>query len=172
VLLTPQIIEVQTLFLRHHAALRAFVFSILPDTTAVDDIVQEVFLVATKHAGDFQPGSNFFTWVCEIARRRVLSERRKNTRFLLAPDVLEALFENVPKQAFDHRRLSSLANCLDQLPPRLQQLIKLRHLESKGAREIGQLLNRSVNSVKVALSKARTMLRGCIEREMRREDAQ
>ena len=66
VLLTPQVIEVQTLFLRHHSALRVFVLSILPDATATDDIVQEVFLVATKHAEDFRLGSNFFRLVARL----------------------------------------------------------------------------------------------------------
>jgi RNA polymerase sigma-70 factor (ECF subfamily) len=166
---SPQTVEVQKLFLRHYSALRAFVFSILPDSACADDIVQETFLVVTEHADDFQLGSNFFAWVCEIARRRILSERRKFARQSLHQDVVELLLESIPEQAFNRRKLDILSGCLDRLPPRLQELVKLRHLTGKRSSEIAQAATRSVNSVKVALSKARTLLRGCIERELRRE---
>ncbi len=40
--------------------LRAFVLSLAPDFSAADDVLQETFLVVTRKAAEFEPGTNFF----------------------------------------------------------------------------------------------------------------
>jgi len=67
-----RVLYVQTLFVQYMPRIRAFVFSLMPDISKVDDIMQDVFLTVTAKASDFQEGTNFRAWVFSIARFRVL----------------------------------------------------------------------------------------------------
>jgi RNA polymerase sigma-70 factor, ECF subfamily len=161
---------VERQFLSHHSALRAFVLSLLPDFAAAEDVVQETFLVVKKKAGEFHQGSNFFAWVCAIARVQVLRVRREQGRPTFSLDVIETLTRSVPDEAFDVRQLEALSHCLDRLPGHMRKLMKLRYLGGHGPNEIARLVSQTLNSVNVTLSKARAALRICVDRELRRED--
>jgi len=61
------VLLVQKLFVQHMPQLRAFVLSLMPDFSQVDDIIQDAFLTVTAKAADFQEGTNFKAWVFTIA---------------------------------------------------------------------------------------------------------
>jgi RNA polymerase sigma-70 factor (ECF subfamily) len=164
---------VQQLFLTHHGALRGFVFSMLPDLPAAEDVVQETFLTATNKAADFQPGTNFFAWVSAIARFHVLRARRNNARLAsesFSDGLVEALADSVPDDAFDSNRTLSLTRCLERLPKNLREVIRLRYVLGHGPGEISQLLTRTTNSVNVSLAKARAALRSCVQKDWNRQE--
>ncbi len=167
-----QLALVQQLFLTHHSLLRRFVFSLLRDYAAADDVVQETFLTVTNKANDFCPDTNFFAWVTAIARLHILQIRRTNVRaarMSFRDELLEVLTKTVPEEAFDPSQALALTKCLERLPRNFQELIRLRYALGRRPAEIGLLLNRTVNSVKVGLAKARAALRTCAQRELKRE---
>ena len=43
-------------------------------------VLQEVFLVITRKANDFEEGTNFFAWACTIARFKLLELLRRRAR--------------------------------------------------------------------------------------------
>src|SRR5690242_7224816 len=66
--LTEKTMPVQQLFVKHQLPLRAFIVSLEPNFTDAEDWLQEVFLVVTRKANEFQEGTNIFPWGCTIAR--------------------------------------------------------------------------------------------------------
>lgn len=158
-------LAVQQLFVRHQSALKAFVLALWPDFAEADDVMQEVFLVITRKAHEFIPESNFLSWARSIARYEVLAARRRKSRSTIAPEVLEALEAACPADFADDRRLAALTRCLEMLAPKAREIMQLRYGHEHGPGEIARLLERSVNSVNVALSKARTLLRECVDRQ-------
>jgi RNA polymerase sigma-70 factor (ECF subfamily) len=166
-----QTLGVQQLFVRHQSAIKAFVLSLLPHFSEAEDVLQETFLTVTQKAAEFQEGSNFVAWACMIARFKVLEARRRSSRRMLSPEVIDVLTVSVPDEVFDVRRLQALSGCLGRLSPRLRQLIELRYHREQLPGEIARGLSRTVNSVNVALAKARGALRECVERELRRQEA-
>jgi len=114
------VLLVQKLFVQHMPQLRAFVLSLMPDFSQVDDIIQDAFLTVTAKAADFQEGTNFKAWVFTIARFRVLKAMNAMDRaFLpLSEDVIEKLAAAIPDQASGYdRKLSLLEQCLKKLAP-------------------------------------------------------
>lgn len=85
--------SVQALFLQHAARLRGFIRGLQPDVEAADDVFQEVFLVVTRKADRFEPGTSFLSWVRTIARHEVQAQRRSRRSGppALDPRVAEAL---------------------------------------------------------------------------------
>ena len=83
--------------------------------------------------------------------------------------MIESLTAGVSPEAEDDR-LSALLTCLEELPPRARELIRLRYYGEHGPQEIAGLLRRSVAGVNAALVKARDLLRGCVRRKLAREE--
>jgi RNA polymerase sigma-70 factor (ECF subfamily) len=163
--------EVQRLFITHSSVIKGLIASLLPDFNLVDDVLHEVFLVVTQRADAFEPGSSFLGWASAIARRKVLEvcRDRRRTPASLAPEVVESLCAAFPTEDFGdltQARHAALAECLEQLPPRAQAVIRMRYREAHRPAEIAQRIGWTAESVYVALSRARAALRECVGRKL------
>src|SRR5438105_10281325 len=117
--LSQKTVRVQQLFVKHQLAVRAFILSLEPNFTDAEDLLQEVFLIVTRKANDFQEGTNFFAWGCTIARFKLLELLRRRARSqVLSEEVIEALCAVEPEHHFDDSRLPILQHCLEQLAPK------------------------------------------------------
>lgn len=165
-----QTLQVQQLFVRHQAALKAFVLALWSDFSGADDVMQEVFLVITRKAGEFQPDTSFLSWARTVARYEVMAAWRRKARTRLKPEVLEALQAACPEDFAADHRLAALKHCMGQLAPKAQDIVRLRYQQEHGPGEIAELLTRSVNSINVTLSKSRVALRECMDRQLKTEN--
>jgi len=168
-----QIALVQMLFVQHTAALRGFVHALMPDFARADDIVQETFLTVTRKAGDFEPGTNFLGWACSIARFKVMEAGRKAQRSTtLSPDIIESLCACEPEPEASDERLRHLSECLKKLAPQARQAVEMRYQLAHKPAEIARRLGWGAESVYVALSRARALLRECVARKLAEEAVQ
>jgi len=162
-------VRVQQLFVRHQSNLKAFILSLQPNFSEAEDILQEVFLVITRKASSFQEGSNFMSWALAVARFKVLeSLRDRKSDHAMSDEVLEALSEECPEEEFCEERSAAVRSCLEKLAPRLQEVMRLRYFAEHGPGEIARLLAWTPNSVNVALSKARKLMHGCVDRQLQK----
>lgn len=166
--------EVQALFVHHAFQLRGFVVALMPDLALVDDIVQETFLTVTAKAGTFDADRDFLPWACGVARFKIMEARRKAARQCqpLSEEVLEALCAAEPPATPDEERLARLVACLEKLPRQSRRIVELFYQQAHKPAEIARHVGWSVNAVYVALSRARTALRQCVERKGALEAAQ
>lgn len=156
--------RVQQLFVAHQNAVRAMVLALVPDFAAADDIIQEVFLVVTRKARDFGNGGNFLAWACAIARNKVLEWRRQRPAGMLSEEVIETLAAEMPPEMISADRSRALMRCLEKLAPRAMEMVRLRYYCDHAPREIARRLGLAPQAVYVALSKARALLRDCVDR--------
>jgi RNA polymerase sigma-70 factor (ECF subfamily) len=165
--------SVQKLFLQYQPAIRSYVLTMIPNFSAADDVVQEIFLVVTRKASDFTLGSSFQSWVKAIARFKALEAIRagKNRLESLSDEVLEALGAE-QSDLFVHydERLTLLSACVGELAPQARRSIEYRYRNDHLPPEIARLMGCTVQSVNVTLSRARAFLRECVLRKM--EEAQ
>lgn len=81
-----ELLDAETLFRRHAQFVAGFVARLGFRGQDVDDIVQEVFLVAHRRGG-YSPGpARPTTWLAEIAVRTAMSHRRTTKRTSLLPE--------------------------------------------------------------------------------------
>ena len=169
---SEHLIHVQGLFLQHLPALRGFLVSLVSDFSLVDDIVQETFLTVTAKASAYQTGSNFRAWAWTIARFKAL-QAIKNALPLeqrLEADVVEALCAHHAAETwFAEDQLRHLALCLKSLAPKALKVVELRYQQAHLPQEIARRMGWTVDSVHVALSRARVVLRDCITDRMASE---
>jgi RNA polymerase sigma-70 factor (ECF subfamily) len=162
---------VEQLFVRHVSTIRGFIEAFVPDFNRADDILQECFLTVAAKAGDFREGSDFVAWALAIAKFKVLeSGHRPGVKVnSLSAEVIETLAaEPLPESASDDCQ-AWLRECIEELSPRSREVIDLRYGESCRPAEIAQRLHWTPESVYVALSRARSLLRECLERKTSEE---
>ena len=159
-------VRVQGLFVRHQGVVKAFILSLQPGFADAEDVLQETFLVVTRKAGEFVPGTNFVAWACAIARLKLLEARRKASRPVLSEAAMVALCEDAPEEAFFDERLGALRSCVEKLAPKARELVWLRYHSELGSAEIAEKTGWKDGAVRVALTKARGFLRKCVQRQV------
>lgn len=164
---------VQALFLQHAAALRGFILGLVGDRDEAKDILQEVFLTATRLADRYQQDCSFLAWARGITRNKVLEHFRSSRRQprLFDEEMLELMIACVGEQddLWEDRR-AALAECIAELAPRARQILELRYADPPAAPpEIARRLGWTVNAVNVALSRARRFLQECTRHRLEGE---
>ncbi len=154
--------------------LSAYVLSLTGDRTLVDDLVQEVFLVAFQKKGSFEPGTNFGGWLRGIARNMVQRYWQKLGRQpLLSQDAAMERLDQIASQAeqrsvapdWTERLKRFLEECIVDLSEKAQKMLELRYREGKSSAEVASALGQSVSTVNVTVFRARAALAECMRRK-------
>lgn len=167
--ITDRTLHVQQLFVRYQGQLKAFALALYPNFAVAEDVLQEVFLAVTAKAAEFEPGTNFPAWAKAIVRFKVLEARRRLHQPELSDETLNALAASCPDDWAEDRRLAMLTQCMKTLAPQARELLRLRYHGEHSPAHIAKILDRTANSVNVALAKARSALRACLDRRLRQE---
>jgi RNA polymerase sigma-70 factor, ECF subfamily len=159
---------------RHLSNAYNFAYKLTRDRHAAEDITQESFIKAWKNVRGFKRGSSFQTWLFAITRNTAIDWLRRKKEIVfsafesnnggnvllvtladtgLLPDALLA-------QAEDVRFVQALLNELD---PRYRDVLDLRYSSNLTFEEIGQLLQRPLNTVKSQHHRAIIALRRSLE---------
>lgn len=155
--------EVQLLFVRHQNTIRAFVRALQPSLADADDVMQETFLTVSRKASTFEAGTNFVAWACGIARLKVLENFRQRKRAnVLSEAAIIALTEDAPSTQFISETENALESCLEQLAPKIRDLLWRRYSRRQSSTEMAEAAGMTSTAVRVALTKARKALRDCV----------
>src|SRR5260370_15874449 len=65
------------LYVRHHVRVFRFAMRLVGNESTAEEVVNEVFLEAWRHAQDFRGRSQVSTWLLSIARFKTISECRR-----------------------------------------------------------------------------------------------
>jgi RNA polymerase sigma-70 factor (ECF subfamily) len=159
--------EIQLLFVRHENTIRAFVRALQPSLADADDVMQETFLTVSRKASTFEAGTNFVAWACAIARFKVLESFRQRKRAnVLSEAAIIALTEDAPSTQFISETESALGSCLEQLAPKVRDLLWRRYSRRQSSAEMAEAAGMTSTAVRVALTKARKALRDCITSQL------
>ena len=92
---------------------------------------------------------------------------QSRTRVVFSDELLGQLADTIAKQA-DGRsdRREALEACLDELPTRSRRLLDLRYVEEQSVADMAREIGSTLGSVRVLLSRVRTVLASCIERRL------
>lgn len=160
------------LWTRHEPELRAFVRACLPRAAEVDEVMQEVSLVAWRKFATMGDPAQFPRWACLIARYEILMARRRHARdrLVLDEDIIEKLAEEGAEEMPErHRQLSVLENCIGQLPPERRELVLAAYAPGALMKELAAQMRRTEGSLYQLLARIRQELLRCVERTVARE---
>jgi RNA polymerase sigma-70 factor (ECF subfamily) len=122
--------EFVQLFTRCQRPVFLYILSLLPRPIEAEEILQEANLVIWTKASQFQPGTNFRAWACQIAYFEVMKYRSRKHRDKLHfnPELLELVAaESLQQSELLDRRRQALAECLSKLREQDRALIQTRY---------------------------------------------
>jgi RNA polymerase sigma-70 factor, ECF subfamily len=129
-----------------------------------EDLVQETFLTAYRNLNRYRSNWRFSTWLFTIANRLAISEHRRR-RLLMDGKQIEPISDRGPLDDAQRTEMRSRLWDLAQrvLKPEAFTALWLCYVESMSAQEIGRVLGRNENAVRIVLHRARVRLSACEE---------
>ncbi len=170
----------ETLVNRYERKIFRLTQNITQNREDAEDAMQEAFLKAYEHLGDFQGNSRFYTWLVRIAVNQALMKLRKRRPGVVSLDQEmgtdeEAIPREVedwgpsPEQRYAQTELGEiLAKAIGELDPPFRIVFQLRDIEELSTEETADVLGLSVPAVKSRLLRARLKLRQHLNRYFRR----
>ena len=161
-------------FLEERDAVLGFLMALTRDFHVTEEIFQEVSLVVIAEARKDTDVQNVSTWVREIARRRVAEYYRKRSRQAptiafsesLADVIVQYFAENEELLEQQQTRMRFLLECLNKLTGRSRELVQGFYHHRQSLQQLADSTGWKVDSVKVALSRARKVLGDCVRVKM------
>jgi len=152
---------------RYNQRIFRAVRSIVGNDDEAEDVVQETYVRAYEHLGQFARRAKFSTWLTKISIHEALARRRRLARVeivdLGAPENVDMLPHSDDPKADHELGMQELGPVLteavDALPDSLRTVFTLRIVEELGTDETAACLELSVENVKVRLHRARVLLR-------------
>ena len=128
-----------------------------------DDILQDVFLEATRRPGEFPDKAGARRWLCRVTVNRCLLEHRHKARFARAASEIRSRRLSVAEpqahdRAFRSEEVERVRRALRELDEELAAVLTLRYFCGFGSREIGEMLQLPAPTVRSRLRAVRQRL--------------
>lgn len=162
-------LDIDLLAKSQHTRLRNFILKHIHDNEAVEDVLQQTYLVALEQCSRFQGNAQPQTWVFGIALNLVRENNRKGGKnaYHLPIEHYESLIKDpqpCPETHMqNHRYMRVLTAKFELLPEHMQRVLELSSMENKDYNDCAKTLNVPVGTVRSRLSRARSLLKRHIE---------
>lgn len=161
------------LLTKNQSRLFAYVLSLLGNRQQAEDVMQETNMILWRKADQFKLGTNFGAWMLKVAYYQVMDHRRKMNKLALFVDdenfLAELAEEAATSTELTERQQEALHICLEKLPTRQRDLVRLRYSEEASIKRVAQKIGSVASAVKQTLFRARTNLIDCVQHRMKEQ---
>jgi len=166
--------QLMLLMTQHQRRIFSYIYALVPNRSAAEDILQEACLVVCEKFDQFRPGSDFVAWACQIAYWEVRRSRQKFARakVVFDQDVVDAVAQTAAEMAAEvDERHEALAHCLQRLHSRDRELVLARYEPGGGVEIAAQRSGRTLEAAYKALGRLRKLLLDCVTHRLAMEGA-
>jgi RNA polymerase sigma-70 factor, ECF subfamily len=154
---------------RHNQRLYRVARAILRNAGEAEDVMQDAYVRAYEHLGQFAAKAKFSTWLTRIAVHEALARKHRGNRYQEFDsmsdregdrmDKLASLAPDPERQATNMEIRSLLEEAVERLPDVYRTIFMLRDVEETSTSDTADILKISEENVKVRLHRARALLR-------------
>ena len=158
----------ETLYRSYHGRLSHFLIRLLRRPAVVEEVVNDTLLVVWNRADTYNGQSKVSTWIFAIAYRRALKALRRVDEPV--EDKFAAGRESDapgPEQVLGQRQVQAvLAEAMQTLSSDHRAVVHLAYFQEMGYREIAEIMDCPVDTVKTRMYHARRNLRSALAGEL------
>ena len=160
----------RAVFLEFERPIRCYLSAHASSAEMVDEVLQATFVACFESISTYELRGTFAFWLRGIARIRLLKELHQRARHdHLGGDALEATLAGmaatqVANAAASDDAAPDLSHCLEQITPRVRDLLRRRYVEQIPVKILAVELARTETWVSVTLHRTRAILRECLQR--------
>ncbi|HEY1438855.1 MAG TPA: RNA polymerase sigma factor [Casimicrobiaceae bacterium] len=171
----------EVLMRRYNGKLFRVARAILKDDAEAEEALQDAYLEAYRHMGDFRGGARLSTWLTRIVINQALMRLRKQKRDrIVVPfgserateqgqaeaDVTDERSETPPGATLRAEIRRALERRIDELPIAFRTVFVMREVEDMTVDETAECLSIPAATVRTRLFRARALLREALARDM------
>jgi RNA polymerase sigma-70 factor (ECF subfamily) len=155
------------LYRRHHHRIWVFLARLTGDRSEAEDLFQETWLSAARHAANLAEDSELLPWLFTIARNKhrgarrfLIFDLRKKERFALEP-----LSGPLPPDELAHARARAeeVSDAFESLGDAHREILLLSLVEGLDTRQVAGVLGLREDAVRKRLSRARAELHALLD---------
>jgi len=148
--------------------LTRFLMNLIHHPQLVEEVLDDTLLVVWDKAATFKGESKLSTWIFAIAYRKAMKALRKHDLPLEDMQAPNRLSEDPgPEEDWAQKRVHSLLrSAMTKLSPQHRAVVDLTYFHDLGYREVAEILNCPVDTVKTRMFYARRYLRESLEGEL------
>lgn len=145
--------------------LYAYIFAIVANKAAADDIFQETSLTLWQEFSRFIPGTDFSKWANGIAYNRIRTYQRKDRKYSgFSEGMMELLVDSSDsEEKEDEKNWRILQECRTGLPDHSKKLYDDFYVKNCRAQEVADESGRSIFAIRKAIHKLRKKLFDCVD---------
>lgn len=151
------------LYERHSGKVYAYLKGHVFERSAVDDLLQQIFLKLHEHRSRYNPSFPFLPWLFSITRNTVIDFSRKKKATPIEDEKLEQI-AGIAK-ASDEEPALDLQAALASLPQESRELIQMRFEEGMSFDDISERLRLNAPTVRKRVSRAMKTIKKFLGRE-------
>jgi RNA polymerase sigma-70 factor (ECF subfamily) len=164
--------ELVQLMMKYQRKLFGYILTLVPSRSDAEDILQEASLTICEKFADFETGTNFYSWACQIAYWKVRAARKKfaTSKVIFNEEVLEAVSQTrlEMEDELDIRH-NALSRCLHKLNERDRRMVLVRYESGHNVKAAAQACGRTIQGAYKALNRIRKTLHDCVSLEVSTE---
>ncbi len=160
----------EVLMRRHNQRLYRTIRSLLKEEPEIEDAMQQAYIQAFTHLGQFEGGAQFSTWLTRIALNEALQRLRQRQKWVALDgedpadqeDGMTLLQRSEPspeQQAYGRELARLMETTIDELPDLYRTVFMLREVERMSTTEAAEVLSVSEDVVKKRLHRAKAFIR-------------
>lgn len=161
----------EELYQRYHKLAFYYAYKLCKNDADAKDIVQESFIEIYRSIGSLKENSFFKAWMYKIVSSKSKKLFRKNKHITsdfeneaVLGEVREQRIEFIPEALAHFKNDQELLNAfIDQLPEAQRSIVVLFYLEQFSLKEIAEIIDLPIGTVKSRLSYARTYLKKALD---------
>jgi RNA polymerase sigma-70 factor, ECF subfamily len=146
---------------RHQQAVYRFVFRLIRNSAAAEDIVSDVFIELWRQASRFEGRARLSTWLLAIARNKARSAMRRRVDQPLDDAIAATIPDGAPTPEdtlHAEQRGALLRTCLARLSPAHREIIDLVYFHEKSVEDVSAIVGVPAATVKTRMFYARKQL--------------
>ena len=155
------------LVLRYRRLVIGVAYRVSGDAVLAEDIAQEAFVRVWNKLPAFRPEGNFKGWICRIAANLTIDAlRRRKPTVDITETSLPALADGPEASLLKEERAAAVRKAIMSLPLHSRTALVLREYEGLSYKEIADVLDIPLGTVKSRLSDARLRLQSQLTQYM------
>ena len=153
----------QQLIIRNWAWLKGLVYSIIYNSTDVDDCLQDICVKVISKIDTLREPERFKPWLAILAKREALRHRQQkaNRPNQLDEEIIESrqtekneFFENIVEK----EKQSQVSMAIQSLPEKYREVFIMQHSSDLTYNQIAEILDVPITTVQIRLVRARKLI--------------
>jgi RNA polymerase sigma factor (sigma-70 family) len=151
----------EELYRIYHPRLTRFLFNLVHRPMIVEEVLNDTLMVVWERADSFNGASKLSTWIFAIAYRKAMKALRRQDEAVEDRHIDERVsLDASPDEEFGQRKIQALlTNAISGLSPDHRAVLNLTYFHELGYREIAEIMDCPVDTVKTRMFHARRHLK-------------